>query len=88
MKKFLTVFAAILILTASLAYAQEMTGNLAGVVTDEENAPLPGVTVEATSPALMGKSTSVTDEMGRFRLVGYLQELMKSNSLFPALPLS
>ncbi len=70
MKKFLTVFAAVLILTASLAYSQEMTGNLAGVVTDEENAPLPGVTVEATSPVLMGKSTSVTDEMGRFRLVG------------------
>jgi hypothetical protein len=69
MKKFLTVFAAILILTASLAYAQEQTGNLAGVVTDEENSPLPGVTVEAASPNLMGKATAVTNELGRFRLI-------------------
>ena len=69
MKKFFTVFAAVLLLTASLTYAQEQTGRLAGVVTDEEKTPLPGVTVEATSPALMGKATAITDEMGRFRLV-------------------
>jgi hypothetical protein len=48
---------------------QENTGDLAGVVTDEENAPLPGVTVKAISPALMGTAATVTDEMGRFRLL-------------------
>jgi len=69
MKKFLTTLAAILILSTGLSFAQEQTGNLAGVVTDEENSPLPGVTIEATSPNLMGKATAVTDSMGRFRLV-------------------
>lgn len=50
-------------------YSQEQTGNLFGVVTDSENAPLPGVTVEAKSPALIGQASSITDDEGRFRLV-------------------
>ena len=31
---------------------QAKTGDLGGVVTDDENTPLPGVTVKATSPVL------------------------------------
>ncbi|TET70847.1 MAG: TonB-dependent receptor [Candidatus Aminicenantes bacterium] len=69
MKKFLTVLGAMLILTMSFSYAQEQAGQLFGTVTDEEKAPLPGVTIEGTSPKLMGKVTTVTDEMGRFRLI-------------------
>ncbi len=48
---------------------QQKTGAIAGIVTDEENASLPGVTVKATSSALMGTAATVTDEMGRFRLL-------------------
>lgn len=69
MKKFLTVLGAMLILTISFSYAQEQSGQLFGTVTDDEKAPLPGVTVEGTSPRLMGMVTAVTDEMGRFRLI-------------------
>ncbi len=69
MKKLLTVLGAILILMLSFSYAQEMTGKLAGVVVDEEGIPLPGVTIEAVSPSMMGKATAVTDELGRFRLI-------------------
>ncbi len=69
MKKLLTVLGSILILTLSFSYAQEMTGKLAGVVVDEEGVPLPGVSILAESPSLMGKASAVTDEMGRFRLV-------------------
>jgi hypothetical protein len=69
MKKFFTVLAAVLILTMSFSYAQEQAGQLFGTVTDDEKAPLPGVTIEATSPKLMGVVTAVTDEMGRFRLI-------------------
>ncbi|MGC8915485.1 MAG: carboxypeptidase-like regulatory domain-containing protein [Thermoanaerobaculum sp.] len=42
------------------AFAQT-TGSIEGVVVDENNAPLPGVTVEATSPGLQGTKVSVTD---------------------------
>ncbi len=51
----------------SLARAQ---ASITGVVTDESGGALPGVTVEATSPALIEKTrTVVTDGEGLFRLV-------------------
>ena len=41
---------------------------LAGVVTDNSGAVLPGVTVEAASPALIEKvRTATTDGSGRYR---------------------
>jgi hypothetical protein len=43
---------------------------LAGTVTDTTGAVLPGVTVEARSPALIEKSrTTVTDSQGQYRIV-------------------
>jgi hypothetical protein len=53
--------------TASIAHAQ---GTLAGVVRDATGAVLPGVTVEAASPALIEKvRTTVTDGSGQYRIV-------------------
>src|SRR5215218_6924756 len=50
----------------SAAYAQA----LAGVVRDTSGAVLPGVTVEASSPALIEKVRSVaTDAAGQFKIV-------------------
>lgn len=44
------------------------TGSLRGVITDETGAALPGVTVTASSPAVMGGSlTAVTSEEGLYR---------------------
>src|SRR5688572_11372874 len=55
------------ILVPSLAFAQ---ASLSGVVKDASGAVLPGVTVEAASPALIEKArTAVTDGNGRFQLV-------------------
>src|SRR5687768_10675967 len=52
---------------ASVAYAQ---GTLAGVVRDATGAVLPGVTVEAASPALIERvRTTVTDASGQYRIV-------------------
>src|SRR5688572_27383367 len=52
-------------LIPSLASAQ----SLAGAVRDTSGAVLPGVTVEASSPALITKvRTSVTDEAGQYRI--------------------
>ena len=50
---------------ASLASAQ----SLAGTVRDTSGAVLPGVTIEASSPALITKvRTGVTDETGQYRI--------------------
>ena len=54
-----------LLLFPSIAYAQ---ASIAGVVKDASGAVLPGVTVEAASPALIEKvRTAVTDGSGQYR---------------------
>jgi carboxypeptidase family protein len=54
----------------SVASAQSGQSAIAGVVRDSTGAVLPGVTVEASSPALIEKSRSaVTDEAGQYRVV-------------------
>jgi hypothetical protein len=64
---------AVVILTAalllpSLAFAQ---GTLTGTVRDQSGGVLPGVTVEASSPALIEKArAAVTDGAGQYRIPG------------------
>src|SRR6186713_3486421 len=61
----LVVMAAIVVAAPSLATAQ----SLAGAVRDTSGAVLPGVTIEASSPALITKvRTSVTDDTGQYRI--------------------
>ena len=56
------------ILIPSIAFAQ---GTLTGTVRDASGGVLPGVTVEASSPALTEKvRTVVTDSAGQYRIVG------------------
>jgi hypothetical protein len=57
-----------LLLCAGLLTAQQTKGKIFGTVQLEDGSLVPGVTVEATSPKLVGKTTSVTDENGVFRL--------------------
>jgi hypothetical protein len=61
-----TVIASVLLGT-TLALAQEQRGSIEGVVRDASGGVLPGVTVEARSPALVGASTAVTDTQGGYR---------------------
>src|SRR5436190_10362381 len=59
-----------LVAFASGAFAQGQTGSIAGVVKDATGAVLPGVTVEASSPALIEKTRSVvTDSQGAYKVV-------------------
>ena len=52
------------------AAAQQGTSGIAGVVRDATGAVLPGVTVEASSPALIEKVRSVaTDAEGQYKIV-------------------
>jgi len=61
------VVCAALVLLPSAALAQQ--ASITGLVRDTSGAVLPGVTVEATSPALIeGTRSAVTDATGRFRI--------------------
>src|SRR5881275_1333573 len=60
--------AALLALLPAAASAQ--TSAIAGIVKDASGAVLPGVTVEASSPALIEKARSVvTDTAGQYKIV-------------------
>ena len=60
---------AALVIAASSAFAQNQS-SIAGVVKDATGAVLPGVTVEAASPALIEKvRTVVTDPAGQFKII-------------------
>jgi hypothetical protein len=64
----LAVVAVAFAVLPSVAHAQA-TASITGVVTDASGAVLPGVTVEASSPALIEKVRSVTtDSSGQYRL--------------------
>src|SRR5688572_15762547 len=58
--------ACLALLIPSSVLAQE--GTIAGTVRDSQGAVLPGVTVEATSPALIGLRTTVSDDLGQYRI--------------------
>src|SRR5437016_3705088 len=63
------LLAALPILAPSAAYAQG-TSAIAGVVHDTSGAVLPGVTIEAASPALIEKiRTVVSDEKGEYKIL-------------------
>src|SRR5918993_3513719 len=56
---------------SGVSYAQgggaSSTGTIQGRVTDAQGAIMPGVTVTATSPALIQPQTTVTSETGNYR---------------------
>ncbi len=63
------IVAVLAIFMAGTAFAQLVpTSKMEGKVLDSTGAPLPGVSVEATSPRLVGKATAVTDGDGTYRL--------------------
>ena len=70
-------FAAFVALLPSLAYAQ---ASVTGVVRDASGAVLPGVTVEAASPALIEKVRStVTGDTGQFRIENLRNHVLRQN---------
>src|SRR5438876_8800862 len=65
---FLLLFSCFLFLPATV-WGQAETGNIIGTVRDTSGAVLPGVSVEAASPALIERTrTAVSDEGGRYRI--------------------
>ena len=67
---FLCMAAVVLLVLPELAYSQTSQSALAGVVRDTTGGVLPGVTVEAASPALIERVRAVTtDSSGVYRIV-------------------
>ena len=63
-----SLFTVLLTAVCSLAPAlAQTTGEISGRVSDETGGALPGVTVTATSPALQGARTAVSDGGGQYR---------------------
>ena len=58
-----------LLLAASGLMAQQTTGRIMGTILLEDGSTVPGVLVEATSPRLVGKATTVSDENGNYKLL-------------------
>lgn len=64
------VMAVTMFVLAALPASAQSGSGIAGVVKDSSGAVLPGVTVEASSPALIEKvRTAVTDGAGQFKIV-------------------
>ena len=56
-------------LIAGTVLAQRQTGNIKGTAADADGVPLPGVTVEISSPSLMGVQSQVTSAKGNYRFI-------------------
>ncbi len=86
MRRLLPVVVALFVCALPL-WAQEQWGGISGQVVDNQNQPLPGVTVEATD-ASGARSRTVTDQNGRFRfprlLVGVYKVSAQLSGFVPA----
>src|SRR3989442_9036090 len=65
----------LLVVSAARAGAQELRGRLAGVVTDNSGAVLPGATITASSPALIQPQTTTSGADGAYRFPALPSEL-------------
>jgi hypothetical protein len=63
------VAAALLSLLAAEDVLAQTTGRIVGTIQDTTGAPVPGVVVTATSPALQGAQSAATTTTGEFRLL-------------------
>jgi len=66
MKQLLGMFAVLLVCTVTSFAQGVQTGTIRGTVKDQQGLALPGATVTATSPALQGERTVVTDADGTY----------------------
>lgn len=63
----LVVLLCTVLFVESAALAQDRSGSIVGTVKDSSGSVLPGATVQATSPSLVGVQTAVTDAQGTYR---------------------
>lgn len=66
---FLSLFLGVFLISGMLMAQKPTAGKIIGTVTDDEGMPLPGVTVTAEGPKLVGKASAITNEEGVYRLM-------------------
>ena len=67
---FIVFMAALLVVSSGAAAQNISSSSIDGIVTDQSNSALPGVTVTITSPALqVPQLTTVTDGQGHYRFI-------------------
>jgi outer membrane receptor protein involved in Fe transport len=69
MKRVFAIFVFAALLGGGFAWAQETTGSVIGVITSEDGATMPGVTVTIADPDTGFERTTVTSTAGEFRFV-------------------
>lgn len=67
MRKCVLLSLAVLALLSPLSAQIGQTGSIRGMIVDDQKAPLPGVTITVTSPALMGKQSAVSGADGSYK---------------------
>ena len=67
LRRFITVTAVLTVALPTSAFAQGITTRLIGTVRDNQGGVLPGVTVTATSPALIGGQSAVSEGNGTYQ---------------------
>jgi outer membrane receptor protein involved in Fe transport len=63
------ILSILLVALAGPALAQRITGQIEGVITDQQGGNLPGVTVTLTGPALPGSKVTQSNENGLYRFI-------------------
>jgi hypothetical protein len=69
MKRNTFLSTAVAVMLFATGISAQTTGSIDGAIVDENRAPLPSVTVEATSPSLQGTKVAVSDKGGKFHFV-------------------
>ena len=64
-----TLLVSLLLIFGSAFAQSRVTGGIRGIVSDQEEAPLPGVSLTLTSPSLMATLSTVSDSEGKYRFM-------------------
>jgi hypothetical protein len=69
LKSFVLASVAVLLLAGVLSAQAPTAGRIIGTIQDDQGGPLPGVSIEAKGPRLVGSAASVSDSNGMYRLL-------------------
>ena len=82
LKPILLLAISALLLTSTLS-AQRATGQVFGTVNDDQGSPLPGVSITAKGPRLVGSAATVTNAQAATAWSLFPPEAMRSSSTCP-----
>ena len=69
LKSFVLASVAVLLLAGVLSAQAPTAGRIIGTILDDQGGPLPGVSIEAKGPRLVGSAATVSDTNGAYRIM-------------------